>query len=146
MAKRQLAWTEIEGGWKLTLAGESRTFLVAELSEEIRKALELHGLKQKLGDAANKGNEAEKQIAIDAVWESLRAGDWTQRGGVSSLLVEALMRLTGADAGTVKGRLDGMTEEEKKTLQARPEVQKAINEIKIERLEKRVDEAAPFTW
>jgi hypothetical protein len=50
-----------------------------ELSDVIKANLSMHGLSQKLGDAAA-GKEGEEAVkSINTVWEGLKKGDWTVR-------------------------------------------------------------------
>lgn len=117
------------------------------LSDDIRQAALMHGLKQKLVDAGalarnlDTGKTATLQDKIDAVREVYdrirsQAGTWNKiRGdgagaGNSGLLVRALMRLTGQARDVVEDNLEGMSTEEKTALRNMPKVAAIIAEFK----------------
>lgn len=85
------------------------------LSPEIREQCGLHGLKQKVGDAAALGagsTDAEKMAAMTAVWEMLVAGDWTKRvpgaGGGEAITVRAMARETGASLAECRAAFEAL--------------------------------------
>jgi len=57
-------------------SGETLTFDLEELNDEIRSRLMGHGALQKLGDAAAGKEGAEAVEAIQKVWNGLKAGEW----------------------------------------------------------------------
>lgn len=72
----------VEGSIIIITERESGTVLKydsAELSDVIKGNLALHGLSQKLGDAAAGRSGQDAVDAIGKVWEGLKAGNWSVR-------------------------------------------------------------------
>lgn len=137
-------------GSVLTLTASNGTVLTVDtdnLSSDIRQAAMLHGLKQKLVDAAaisrnpDTGASATVQDKIDAVqevydritatdgtWNKIR-GDGTGGNG-SGLLVRALMAMFGKTKVEIEAHLDGCTEDERKALRNAPKVAAKMAELK----------------
>lgn len=112
------------------------------LSQEIRDQALLHGLKQKLVDAAaisrnldtglsasadDKYNAvrkiADRLTAPDGKWNEGRAsGDPAPTAGVNNLLLRALMKMTGRDLAYVKDFLGAKTKEQRAALRKNPRV------------------------
>lgn len=126
---------DLQTGWVATLDGQTMEFDVTTIPEEIQRLYLFHGMKQKLGDAANRGTEAEKIASMMAIYEANQSGDWDLRGGTSGLLTEALANLAGIDVAAVKAKLDGMTDTEKKKLEGRKDVKTEILRIRLARME-----------
>lgn len=89
------AWNEENGTVTLsTDEGSKREFRLDDLSPDIRRKLELHGLTQKLSDATAKEagtSIGEKWEAIESVWMTLASGEWSmKREGQGTLLLRAL--------------------------------------------------------
>lgn len=120
---------------------------VSALSPDIMAYAAVHGLKQKIGDAAAmKRNPdtgasatlADKRAAMQAVVDRLLAGQWNaERGdgsGGASLLAQALVRLqpekTLAD---VRAWLETKTDAQVKALRLNPKVAPVIAQIQAER-------------
>lgn len=117
------------------------------LNEDIRNAALLHGLKQKLVDAAAIGRDTEtgrsatlsdKYEAVREVydritgpvgtWNKIRAaGDGVQSGG---LLVRAIMQLSGKAREEVVAQLDAMSKEQRTALRANKRVAEVIATFK----------------
>jgi hypothetical protein len=106
----------------------------------------VHGLKQKLVDAAAIGRNPDtgksatiedKFAAVHEVYQRLLDGNWNAPreggGGSTSLLLAALIRHTGKDAETLKAWLEKKTDAEKKALTLNPKVASIINDIRAER-------------
>lgn len=131
--------------------GSSRTFYLSDYPEAMYRPLMLNGLSQKLADKYAGAKEAVasgkfptkaayQKAMTTAVHESLKAGAWrmvAERGESSSLILEAVSRAFGIDLATAQERWDGFTDEQKAKVKANPKVQKAVTEIKIERLNER---------
>jgi len=130
-----------------TKTGESLTYGLEELSPEIVHQLALHGLKQKVGDAAAiprntetgaSATEGEKLEAMRRVWESLQAGDWSIRapageGGNDGLLVRALCRIyPKSSVESIREKVAGMDKAKQAALRVSPKVAPVIAEIKAE--------------
>lgn len=135
-----------QGLLNLTFAnGRQLNLHVSELTAEIREQALLHGLKQKLVDAAaisrnpDTGKSAtvdDKYAAVREVYDRLLDGNWNaprEGSGQSSLLQAAMVEFSGKDAATVKTWLDGKTDAEKKALSLNPKVAAIINRIRAER-------------
>lgn len=117
------------------------------VSASIRIAATMHGLKQKLCDAAAISRDATtgkpatiatKRAAVMAVYERLLAGEWNAKregGGAGSLLLRALMRMQPEkSADTLRAWLDAKTDAERAALRLNPRVVKVIAQIQAERV------------
>lgn len=71
-------------GFTIAVEGQGELAItVAELSEEVRNRAVIHGLVQKVSDAAALGKDAtpaDKFAAMKAVVDRLNDGDWSKRG------------------------------------------------------------------
>lgn len=120
------------------------------LSEEIRNQALLHGLKQKLVDAAaisrnldtgasasvdDKYNAvkkiADRLTAPGAKWNEGRAAgsDPSPTAGVNNILLRALMKMTGRDMEYVKAYLGNKTKEQRAALRKNPRVVQIMAEL-----------------
>jgi hypothetical protein len=120
------------------------------LSEEIRNQALLHGLKQKLVDAAaisrnldtgasasvdDKYNAvrkiADRLTAVGAKWNEGRAanGEAPATAGVNNLLLRALMQMTGRDVDYTKQFLEGKSKEQRASLRKNPRVMAIMAEL-----------------
>lgn len=126
--------------------GEALRIHEGMLTPELKAEALIHGLKQKLVDAAaisrnpdtgksatvndkfNAVMEVYNRLTVDAEWNAKREGS-----GQSSLLQAAMVEFSGKDAATVKTWLDGKTDAEKKALSLNPKVAAIINRIRAER-------------
>lgn len=139
------------------ITGERVVLSLQELSDEIKGIALMHGLKQKLVDAAaisrnpDTGKSAtteEKMAAIREVAERLKSGEWNKRaaGGDSTseggLLRRALIKL--ADGRKTPEEIDrwlgGMGKKEQAALRAQPQIRAAIDEIRPQGKGKEGDE------
>lgn len=133
----------------LTFANGKRIDITPhQLSDELRLAATLHGLKQKLVDAAAISRNPEtgkpasvqdKFEAVNAVYERLIGGQWnaTREGGGAGggLLFAALCRMYDGKKTpeALREYLDGKTDAEKTALRKNPRVAAVIEEIRAER-------------
>ena len=143
---------EYFGNMGLTLKfadGFAATLMRENLSEDILIQATLHGLKQKLVDAAAIARNTEtgasatvqdKKEAVLAVLNRLMAGEWnkTREGGESaakgSLLLLALGRMNPAgDMSALAERVKAMTDEQRAALSKNPKVLVHIQAIQAER-------------
>jgi hypothetical protein len=120
------------------------------LSQEIRDQALLHGLKQKLVDAAaisrnldtgasasvdDKYNAvrkiADRLMRVDAKWNEGRAtnADAPATAGVNNILLRALMQMTGRDLEYTKAFLEGKTKEQRASLRKNPRVMAIMAEL-----------------
>lgn len=142
----------------LTFAHDTANPLVLDanrLSPEIQHAAMMHGLKQKLVDAAaisrnpdtgRSATSADKESAVREVYERLQAGQWnkTREGGAGAtggLLVAALIRIyegrkTDAE---IRAYVEGLSEKEQAAIRATARVAPVIAAIKAERDAKKAD-------
>lgn len=119
---------------------------LAALTPEIRHQLMLHGLKQKIVDAAaiprctdtgRAASDADKIDAMRAVAERLMAGEWnaTREGGgaTGGLLLRALIELYPAKSReSLVDYLGGKSDKEKAALRASPKIAPIIDRLKAE--------------
>ena len=140
---------EIEGN-KLTLTfanGEVLVMNAGTLSNEITAAAIMHGLKQKLVDAAaiarnpETGRSAtieDKYEAVKVVYDRLLSGMWNAPRGeggapTGGYLLQALCRLYPAKSvENLRAFLEGKTDKEKAALRKNPRVAEIIETIKAE--------------
>ena len=119
------------------------------LAPEIRRVAMLHGLKQKLVDAAaisrdtTTGRAATIVTKYDAVkeifdrithatapsWNKPRAGG---AGGQGGLLARAIARYKGVEVSAAKAYLDRLTDAQKQALRVDPRIATIINELRLE--------------
>lgn len=128
--------------------GSNITMDAAQLSDEIRQQLMMHGLKQKLVDAAaisrnpDTGRSAtveDKFAAVDEIAQRLRAGEWSKRregSGEASggLLFRALCELyPNKTPETLREFIAGKSKEEQAALRATPKIAAIIDRIRARR-------------
>lgn len=73
-----------------------RRFDLAELPLEILSILPVHGLKQKLTDdtmVSKIGEDGDRLLALDALWDQLKGGEWEKERVGIARPPEALIRL-----------------------------------------------------
>lgn len=114
--------------------GESRIFKLSP-SHVLFLQFAAHGIEQKIGDeVAGMQDPEDMVIAVDSVMERLQAGDWTARReenpmAGASVLVKALVQMTGKDVAFVKAFLEGKSNAEKLALRNSPKVAPIIAEL-----------------
>jgi hypothetical protein len=121
------------------------------LSDDIKQAAMMHGLKQKLVDGAaiarnpETGRSATLEDKFQAVKEiydritDATAPSWNKgRGGEgdggNTLLLRALCKMSGKSPAVMASLLETKTKEEKKALRANPKVAAIIAELQAEKL------------
>lgn len=131
--------------------GEALRLHPETLSQEIQRAALLHGLKQKLVDAAaisrdtTTGRAATLVTKYDAVkeifdritgaggetpsWNKPRAGG---AGGQGGLLARAIARYKNVEVSAAKAYLDRLTDAQKQALRIDPRIATIINELRAE--------------
>lgn len=125
--------------------GEALTIRTHELSEEVTRMALMHGLKQKLVDAAaisrnpDTGRSAtidDKFNAVKTVYGRLLAGQWNATreggGGNGGLLFRALVQMYAGrkTAEDIKMFLEGKTDAEKTALRKNPKVAAIIETLR----------------
>lgn len=119
---------------------------VADLPDDIKDHLIIHGLSQKIGDSYS-GEDAENCFTIaDTVYKALTEGKWSTRTGGSggpriSQLAEALSRATGQDVADCVALIADMSDEEKAGLRAADQIKAKIAEIKLEKAQADAEKA-----
>jgi len=127
--------------------GEQLTIDVSALSADIQRQALLHGLKQKLVDAAAISRNPEtgrtatiedKFAAVKEVYDRLLAGEWNKRreggGTTGGLLLQALVRLyPEKDVDTLRAYVDKLSRSEQAALRANSRIAPVIAEIQAER-------------
>lgn len=136
-------------GLRLTFAhGEVLEITPGQLSADMRAHATIHGLKQKLVDAAaisrntetgRAASVADKYDAVKEVYDRLLSGEWNKRreGGASAsggLLFRALCRMYDGKKtpDDIKAFLDAKTDAEKAALRKNSKVAAIIEEIRAE--------------
>lgn len=131
--------------------GETLRLHPETLNPEIQRAAMLHGLKQKLVDAAAisrdtaTGRAATIVTKYDAVkeifdritgaggetpsWNKTRAGG---AGGQGGLLARAIARYKNVEVTAAKAYLDRLTDAQKQALRVDPRIATIINELRLE--------------
>ena len=131
--------------------GETLRLHPETLAPEIQRAALLHGLKQKLVDAAAisrdtaTGRAATIVTKFDAVkeifdritgaggeapsWNKPRAGG---AGGQGGLLARAIARYKNVEVAAAKAYLDRLTDAQKQALRVDPRIATIINELRME--------------
>ena len=128
--------------------GETLRVHPESLAPEIQRAAMLHGLKQKLVDAAAisrdtaTGRAATIATKYDAVreifdritgenpsWNKPRAGG---AGGQGGLLARAIARFKSVPVEAAKAYLDRLTDAQKQALRVDPRIATIINELRME--------------
>jgi hypothetical protein len=119
------------------------------LNQSVRDAALMHGLKQKLVDAAaisrnldtgasatidDKYNAvkkiADRLMLPDGVWnEGRKSADAGSTAGVNSILLRALMQMTGRDEAYVRDYLSAKTKEQRAALRKNPRVVAIMAEL-----------------
>lgn len=142
--------------------GTTESLSALDLSPEILGMALMHGLKQKLVDAAaiarntDTGASAtlgDKKVAVMAVLRRLAEGHWNKpseagEGGGSgrgSLIFRALAKMKPNDSTeTIEAFLAKLGDKEKASLRANPRVAAVILEIKAEDAQRRVGKGNPL--
>lgn len=144
------AWDGCDGGWiELKFAnGKELQLSTNSLSNGLLYRAAMHGLKQKLVDAAAMSRNPEtgrsatiedKFAAVQAVYERLLAGQWNAVRGEGSatggMLLSALVRLYDGrkTPEQVRGYLTTLTDAQKTALRANSRVAPIIEQIRAER-------------
>jgi len=148
--KRNAVITAAIDGQTLTLTfanGETLTLRADTLTSDVQQYAMMHGLKQKLVDAAAISRNPEtgrpaspddKFHAVKAVYDRLLAGQWNAAreggGNAGGLLLQALCRMYAGrkTVDELKAFLADKTDAEKTALRKNPRVASVIEEIRAE--------------
>lgn len=123
--------------------GQSIVGELDKLDAATVERLAVHGLSQKIGDAASSFSKDRDFLgafaSMSGVWETLLAGGWNQKGGGgTSDLVAAVAKLKGVSLEEAQAAIDKATEEQVAQLKKHPAIKAEIAEIQ----KKRAKEAA----
>lgn len=135
-------------GLKLAFAnGQTLEITAGQLSADIRAYGLIHGLKQKLVDAAAISRDPEtgraatietKYAAVKEVYDRLLSGEWNKRreggaGASGGLLFRALCRMYSTKTPEdIKAFLESKSDADKAQLRKNPKVAAVIEEIRAE--------------
>lgn len=99
------------------LSGATRTLLFSEIGEEIALYACGHGIAQKAGDEYSGVKEVDDMVlAVEGIFARLRAGEWAAERAAgdstagASIVIRALMEVTGKPLEFIKSFLDGKLE------------------------------------
>lgn len=125
--------------------GRTISLQVGDLSHTVLTQALMHGLKQKLVDAAaiarnqetgKSATVADKYEAVKAVADRLVAGAWNmpraEGTGAGGLLLRAMVQHTGKTHEDIKTFLDGLTPEQQNALRRNPKIAAIIATLKPE--------------
>ena len=135
---REIKVELLEDGIRLLANNNAMDFTLDRLRPEIIRQLTIHGLKQKLIDAAAlpKGSTIQdKGEAIDKVWRNLLDGIWSLKGlglgNEGGLLLQALCELYPRKSkDDLKAWLDGKDKAAQAALRAKPEIAAVIAKLR----------------
>jgi hypothetical protein len=115
-----------------------------DLDESMRDSAMFHGINQKVRDSAagfsKDGDYSGAFRAMQTVVDNLTNGLWNAKGGTGTAdLVAAIANLKGIDVEEAQGIIDGLDDEQVKTLMGKATVKAEILKIKAERAAKVAD-------
>lgn len=112
-----------------------------KLPADMQRQAALHGLKQKLGDAASGGDAAEKYAEASAIVQAMFAGQWERTATVdmTPLILEAVSRIKKIPLKKLEAAK--LPEEKVKEWGSNPKVKAEIAQIRAERAAKAAVEA-----
>lgn len=111
---------------------------LGKISDVNRVRLALHGASQKAGDSYAGDETVEDAIkSCESTIQDLYNGNWSTRSvgsPRSTLLAQAISRISKADIKQVVAQLEAMEEEKVKAIAKHPQIKAMINTIKGEKL------------
>lgn len=119
--------------------GETRTF---HLPKGLLMKFAAHGAEQKYGDETAGVTDIDDMVlAVDELHERLSKGEWaTRREGSgmagTSVLLRALVELSGKDPASIKQFLSGKTQAEKMALRNSAKVKPIVERLEAEKIAK----------
>jgi hypothetical protein len=120
--------------------GSVQTLQVASLPETVRTQALFHGLSQKIGDsysgaASQDDPEGYARECVKDTIAQLLEGNWRAAGGGGGpkygQLVTALAEVTGKTLDEAKAIVEGLSDKERKEVQAKPKIKAAIAKLKL---------------
>ena len=126
-------------------SGESLTVNVSDISGDLTNHLLVHAINAKVGDAAA-DPKVDAMEAMTNVVGQLKEGTWTAKSGggaaKTTMIAEALVRVTGQALEDVNAKLETLSEDELKDLKKNGQVKSAMADITAERAKARAKAAA----
>ena len=122
--------------------GETRLFT---LPDNLLNKFAAHGAEQKLGDEIAGLNDVEDCVlAVDELIDRLYNGEWSvkrEANGMAgtSVLVRALVELTGKTVEQIKQFLNGKSQAEKVALRNNPKIKPIVERIEAEKASKKAN-------
>jgi len=119
--------------------GETRTF---PIPPDLLLRFAGHGAEQKLGDeTAGESDVDDMVLAVDDLIGRLEKGEWSiQRTGGgfagTSVLMRALMGLSGKTSDAIKAFLTGKSQQEKMALRTSPKLKPIVDRLEAEKASK----------
>ncbi len=119
--------------------GETRLFTI---SDELKDKFAGHGAEQKLGDeTAGEEDVDDMCLAVDDLIDRLNKGEWSMKregGGMAgtSVLLRALMELSGKTVEQVKEFLKPLKQADKLALRNSPKVKPIVDRMEAEKVSK----------
>lgn len=124
--------------------GETYTVFVDDLPTTIQRRLTIHGLLQKIGDSySGITNVTEAIAAAEATINALSHGDWSTRGEVGGMLLDALIEYFKGQKSEddIRARFAKMSPEEKTALKKHPKIKVIMARLTVERAERLAEDA-----
>jgi hypothetical protein len=117
---------------------------VEDLSDEIKYAAMMHGLKQTISDAYSGIKTAGESYTFAQVRiDTLKGGEWSSRGKAgegNNDLAQAVANISGKGIADVVALIGALDEAQRKVLAKKPQVAAEVAKLKAERLAKAVVE------
>lgn len=144
MPKKQRVYKKgTVAGVEYPTIGKSVELDVMKLTVELQLAGLLHGIGQKLGDAASGKSPAEKYEMACRVRDGLLAGEWelTATRDNTEAVIEAVARVKDIEVDDVREALDDADDPEAKVAEWRqhPKVKAAMKQIAAEKAQEAAD-------
>lgn len=115
--------------------GKEQVCKLKDLPPGMLERMALHGIAQKVGDSySGVDTVSEGRKVASETWKNLMLGNFNARvSGSGSVLVEALARLKKVSIEEIQDALEGLDDEARKALEAKPQVRAMVGIIRGER-------------
>ena len=128
--------------------GTKLTVELNDMSDSILARLTVHGLLQKIGDSySGISNVKDAITAAEATINSLIKGDWSTRGEVGGMLLDALIEyFKGKQTEEeVRRKFQDMLPEDKAALKKHPKIKVIMARLALERADAAAEDADALT-
>lgn len=128
--------------------GTKLTVELNDMSDSILARLTVHGLLQKIGDSySGISNVKDAITAAEATINSLIKGDWSTRGEVGGMLLDALIEyFKGKQTEEeVRRKFQDMLPEDKAALKKHPKIKVIMARLALERADAAAEDADDLT-